>query len=198
MLKVKVEGIKNLQKVLGAQSKKQKKALETAIKVEAYRHLVPELKNRLEKGAPSPTSKFKQLSFLARGLKILTNSRFRKDRRLIRLKPFVRYHTTIAPFAVKVGFVGPKVPEYIKDWAELQQKGFERPISEKLRRYIIRQGARRGKIEGGKTPFFLKKTTKIFKTPSSPIIEPFWNDVKKESARNIAKNFARKMRGERI
>ena len=90
------------------------------------------------------------------------------------------------------------MPQRIKDLVELHQEGFTRRITERQRRYIVAQGDRRGTIEGGRTPFFLRRTTKVFRTPARPIIGPFWLDVRDETIETIRKSFRRKMRGERI
>ena len=47
--------------------------------------------------------------------------------------------------------------------------------------------------------FFLKKMTgRRIHLPKRPAIDPFWKSSADDARRNIAKNFRRKMRGERI
>jgi hypothetical protein len=197
IIKMTTRGFSNLERALKAESRRGKNALELAMRIEGFR-LRKELKERLKKGESAPGIKLKSLTFLARGLGIQTSRRLRKDRPLTRFGAFVRYDVKKSPYEVHVGFVGSRVPKYIKQWVRLHAQGFNRPISKRFRKYIIAQGARRGKTEGGRNPYFLKKGTTRFKTPARPIVDPFWDAERNDALRNISRNFRKKMRGERI
>jgi hypothetical protein len=89
-----------------------------------------------------------------------------------------------------------------KSWKRIAQKaqeGATTPFTEDRRRAILSMGMslrKRGMPEA--KYFFLRPSTKAFKTPPRPIIEPFWRAHEAETARNVLINFERKMRGERI
>jgi len=91
-----------------------------------------------------------------------------------------------------------------RNLALMHQKGFSREISARQRWWFIRRGSDLIKHSGvdrediTQTPFFLKKTTKTFRTPARPIITPFWQAHQTAARANIRKNFKRKMAGERI
>jgi hypothetical protein len=197
LIKITTHGFANLDRVVNAEGKRQRKALELAIRRKGYR-LRRELQDRIRKGEPAPGHELKPLTFLARGLGIQTSRRVRKNWPLVRFAAFVRYEIEKMPFQMRIGFTGPRVSKKIKDLVVKHEKGFTRAISQALRRYIIAEGVRRGKIEGGRMPYFLKKSTRVFRTPSRPIIGPFWEDVKKDVFLDIRQDFRRKMRGERI
>lgn len=197
MISATIEGANTLYRDLKAEFKSSNKNLELAMRIEGYR-LMREMKNRLGEGAPRRGIRLKRLTFLARGLGIRTSRRLRKDRPLVRFVAFVRYHVEHNPFRVHIGFRHPKVPRYIQDWVALHERGFSTRISKRMRRYIISEGARRGKMDGGRTPFFLRKSTKTFRTPSRPIVGPFWFDQRDDAISNIRRNFRLKMAGKRI
>jgi len=143
---------------------------------------------------------------------------------LHRLAFGVRYHVQRQkPYTLAIGWVGPQTASEAtasrnstdnrlgrgilgkdvssKRWRSLaksHQDGFTREITPGLRKWIVRKGAGLGVVEGADTPFFLRKRTKTFHTPSRPIITPFWAAHRHESIRNIDMNFKRKMSGERI
>ncbi len=79
--------------------------------------------------------------------------------------------------------------------ASMHQDGFTRRITREQRRYLARRGAGLGIAEGEDTPFFLRKTTKFFKTPARPIINPFWRAHKAAAFRGIDKKFKTKLKG---
>lgn len=197
MINVTLKGAKKLARILNVESKRQEKALHTAIRVEAFR-LRKELVGEIKKGAPGG-KRFKSLTFLARGLGQRSGRRFRPDRPLSRLAAGIGYKVIEGRnYEVQVGFVGGRFSKMYRRYAKLLQEGFTRHIGPRLRRLIIAEGARRGKIEGGRTPFFLKKSTRRFKTPARPIMEPFWARHRREVLPNIRRNFKRKLAGKRI
>lgn len=191
------------------------KSQNTAIRVEGYR-LKKLLQRQIRQGAPGGKS-FVPLSYIARRL----HGRRPNRKPLERLALGVRYHVVHNPFAMAIGWVGPQTGfdatlmrekdpfgrgisrDHVssKSWRRLawfHQRGFEREITPFQRYHIIYRGGKLGKIEGGSTPFFLKKQTKSFKTPARKIIEPFWQSERGSVYRNIKRNFRLKLKGKRI
>ena len=102
--------------------------------------------------------------------------------------------------------------------ARIHQEGFTRVISDAQRRLFARMGARllgwrKGKSntkayaghmsnyragDYGGMPFFLKKSTTVFRTPARPIIQPFWHKHRTSIRKSIMTNFRQKMNGVRI
>ena len=175
-----------------------KKAGETATRVEAYR-LSGILKKEIKVGAPGGRS-FKPLSTIGR-----TTGRPKNRTPLKRLAVPVRYNVVkdSSGTTFEVGFVDSRSGPLSQSWkriAERQQAGGMASLSTPKRRilgmFLAEKG---GKARGGtKRYFFLKKSTRRFYLPARPIIDPFWDAHESEAGRNIAENFRRKMRGERI
>ncbi|MCP3943224.1 MAG: hypothetical protein GY710_17290 [Desulfobacteraceae bacterium] len=144
---------------------------------------------------------------------------------LARLAQGVRYQVSKqSPFELTVGWVGPDTITRARDfrnpdlgnifgrgilekditskkWRRLalaHQTGFTRIITPSQRRFIVGRGGELGKIEDGDTPFFLKKSTRQFKTPARPILVPFWAKYKGRSRINIDQNFRTKLAGRKI
>jgi hypothetical protein len=91
----------------------------------------------------------------------------------------------------------------IRYLATIHQQGFESEIPPNLRKRIIRRGGKLWRydpeaFEGGDKPFFLKRSTRVFKTPARPIIDPFWQRHQRDLRSQITRNFKKKMAGERI
>ena len=187
-----IRGLSNLERTLKKENRRQNTALKVAIRVEGYR-LMRLLKEQIRKGAPGGR-RFEPLSFIAR-------KRMHRGRNtpLRRLAVTVRYHVLDwDPFTLAVGWTGPRVSQSMKAISKLLQTGFTRGMSTATRKQIIRTGAEMSKRAKGRRYHFLKKTTKRFKTPARPILEPFWIEQRRPAADNIRDNFRRKMRGERI
>jgi len=192
MIKAQVKGFKHLQRNLKAESKRQKKALDTAVRVEGFR-LSKLLKKEIRSGSPGGR-KFAPLSFIAR-------KRMHRGRNapLRRLAIALRYHILKRdPLQIEVGWAGPRVSKRWKFLAQALQEGFTGTMSEATRESLAETGARLGKRSKNRRYFFLKKSTRRFKTPARPIMEPFWRAYRDDARRNITSNFRRKMRGERI
>lgn len=189
MLNVSIKGIKRLERTLKVEGRRQKKAMDTAVKVEAFR-LMRLLKSEIRKGAPGGRQ-FSPLSHILR--------RRGRNSPLRRLAIAVRYYVAERdPLSIHVGWVGPRVSSRWKYIAKVQQAGFVTDISEAMRAHIIRSGARLGKRSKMRRFHFLRRSTKQFKTPARPIMVPFWAAHRSEARRRISRNFQRKMRGERI
>jgi len=110
----------------------------------------------------------------------------------------IRYHISRKdPIEMEIGWVGPSTSMRWRALAKMHQEGFERPVTDRQRRYFARRGHEIKRARYRRV-FFLRKLTRTFRTPARPILEPFWRAHRNEAARNIAKNFRRKMRGEYI
>lgn len=183
-----------------------KTAYATAVKVEGYR-LMRLLRSEIKAGAPGGKS-FDRLSFIGRRMKLKVRGagtwvRQSPDRNaLSQLATAVRYSIKNNPFSMTVGFVNPPGSNHISNaWRRLakdQQSGFTRGVTKKQRTAFARRGGELGTVDGGDTPFFLRKTTISMTTPSRPIIAPFWQAHQRAAAANIRDNFKRKLAGERI
>jgi len=195
-----LKGLKSTRNRLKSRQQASKKAMTTAARVEAFR-MKNKLQRQLRQGSPGGRT-LHPLSYIARRLSRKSGSPNRKP--LSKLAFAVRYAVDYSKdFSVKVGFVQPNYGKHTlsDSWRRIiknLQEGFDRPISEKQRRFIVSRGEELGHIEGGTTPFFLRKTTQRFKTPRRKIVQPFWRGEQREALRNIRSNYRRKMRGERI
>jgi len=189
MIDLTIQGFDALEKKLKAEAAAEQKALETAIRVEGYR-LMRTLKAEIRRGAPGGKP-FAPKSVISRRV-----GRGRKP--LSRLALGVRYQVTRKPFEVRVGWTGPKVSKSWKRLAERHQRGFETEVTPKMRRRFRKAGEALPRRSQHRKYFFLRKTTRKFRTPARPIIKPFWAAHRNEAWRNIKKNYRRKMAGERI
>ena len=202
-----MKGGKKVADWLEKQEAAAKKAHQTAVKVEGYR-LMALLRTEIKKGAPGGRQ-FPDLSFIALRMQRKVRGsgawiRQSPNREpLARLATAVRYAVTKFPFSMTVGFVQPlgRANQISNTWrriAKAQQSGFSRRITQKQREAFARRGGELGSVEGGNTPFFIKKSTKTMTTPARPIISPFWQAHKNAARINIRNNFRSKMAGERI
>lgn len=205
MLDVTIRGINKLKRDLKAESRRQNKAMVTAIKVEAFR-LRNEMKKEIRKGAPGG-QKFAPLSYLARywSDKPGMRTRMRPNRPLAALARAVHYHVKDGnPLDVRVGFTGPRLSKTWKRIARMHQEGFVHQMDQGKysadfkRAFLARTGGKLGRRSKTRKYLFIKKSTKTFHTPERPIVEPFWESRRTEALVNIRNNFRRKMRGERI
>jgi hypothetical protein len=195
MLKATLKGAKQLKKALKAQSKRQRKALETAIKVEGYR-LRRELKKEIRSGSPGG-KKFEPLTFLARRKR--GSKRFKPNKPLSRLALPIMYHVKSKdPFKMAIGWTGPRVSNSWKKIAERQQEGFAAPVTDPQESFFRHRGAEISRRSRNRRYFFLKDSTRQLDIPAREIIDPFYDAHHMESWVNIRKNFKRKLRGERI
>jgi len=184
-----------------------KKAGETAAKVEGFR-LMKLLKAEIREGAPGG-QKFSPLTEMAK----IYSYGSRNRTPLKRLSIPVRYRVsrTSDEFAFSLGYMAQDIAGSVKSsnrisksWArilQLHQEGGTIPIDQDLRRALLIEGARlqkRKNTRGAANVFFLKKSTMSFRIPRREIVDPFWRAHEGEAARNINRNFERKMAGERI
>ena len=185
-----VRGLSNLERTVTAENRRQKKALDTAVRVEGFR-LMRLLKKEIRQGAPGGR-KFAPLSYIAR-------RRMHRGRNspLRRLAVAVRYHVADRqPLQVEIGWTGPKVSKRWKYLARVLQEGFEHGMAAVTRAAIIQAGSRMTKRTKARRYHFIRQSTRRFTTPARPIMEPFWDAHEDDARRNITKNFRRKMKGE--
>jgi len=168
------------------------KALDDAVKVTAFNAknlLQKEIKRGIVGG-----QRVKELSHIAKRL----GGRSATRSPLAGATAGVKYSVRKAnPFTMAVGFIPEKSGGWV-NMAEKHQKGFDREITPGLRKIIINRGGKLGTVEGGSSPFFLKRSTKRFKTPARPLVSPFWEHHHAQFERDIIKNFKAKLAGERI
>ena len=212
MLKMFFKMGEGLEKWGDAKSKQLKKAMSTALKREGYL-LAKELKKEIRKGV-SP-----ELSTIARYGK--GKVRLRKPFTRLRstskggggLIP-IRYNPVMdgKKLQVEIGMVDTRQEKISKSWKYIfqrQQEGFSETITQRRRRYFAAIGGgiatktKTGRNVSAKKleergHFFLRKSTKTFKTPGRPVIDPFWQKWERQSMQRLSNNFHKKMAGERI
>ena len=194
MLQLKTSGFEYLKKTLKTESKRQEKAMNTAVKVEGFR-LMRLLKKQIQAGAPGG-QKFHPLTFLSRAW---GSKRLRPNKPLRRLAIAVRYHVREkSPLEMHIGWVGPRTSKSWKRIAKLHQEGFESSVSDRRRAFFASRGYGMSKRGMARRYMFLRKSTTRFKTPARPILDPFWRAEKDRTWRNIQKNYRQKMKGEII
>jgi hypothetical protein len=190
---------------MGAETKKQKKALETAIKVEGFRQL-RKLREDIRHGRPGGKPYEKELSEIARRTK---SGRLRKVQvPLYRLARLLRYNVEYknGSLGFRFGFVSSRSKSLSTSWKKLILKHHEgvdvlyTGSRTELGRRMARIGA---KLEKKGDPdarfFFLRRSAgRRIDIPERPAIDMYWDSHDDEAKRNIAANFRRKMRGERI
>ena len=191
MISATVKGAATLKRDIKKEEKRARKALNLAVRVEGFR-LMRLLKKEIRDQAPGG-QKFAPLSVIAR-------RRMHRGRNqpLRRLALGVRYHVPKwDPVVMRIGWVGPRVSRRWKVLAEMLQAGFDTRVTGGVRKYLARYGTEM-RSKKDRPYFYLKKTTRILKTPARPIIDPFWRRYEKESRFNIQYNFRKKMAGKRI
>lgn len=182
---------------LAKDAERARKASITAAKVEGYR-LSKEMKAEIRSGSPGGSA-MSPLSVIRTGK--LTGGR----KPLSRLAITPRYATINQSGESKtmVGFLSTKLSKKWIQIANMHQDGFftsaDAPtrVGSTYRKMFARIG---GLIKNKAVAryYFLKKETKVIKTPARLVIVPFWRQHRTEAAININANFERKMRGERI
>lgn len=169
-------------------AKKENNYLFTAMRVTGFR-LRKVLQNEIRAGAPGG-QQFAPLREITFGN--------RRKVPLNRLAVAVRYWTKRNPDEVHVGFSGARLSKSWKRIAKIQQEGFTRQVDKEKRLFTVRRGAKMGKRSKYRKFYFLRKSTKRFKTPARPIIAPFWRKHQNTAWRMIRTNYRRKIEGRRI
>ena len=186
------------QRVLDADNKFKTKAAQTAGKVEGFR-LSKELKAEIREGAPGG-KRLDPLSEIA----LYFSGRKRNRKPLSKLAAPVAYNAKAEgnKYRIAIGYLtegARKSSKSIQSLVERHAQGFSQSATEQARSYLRRIGGKFKKRRPGVAKyFFLLPKTAQLKTPARPIIEPFWRAHKHEIMTNIALNFKRKMKGERI
>jgi len=199
---VTVKGVEKLRADLKAENKRQKKALETAIKVEAFRQL-RELREQIKKGVPGGHPYAAQLSEIARRTKA---GRLRKNQvPLYRLARLLRYHIGYdgGKLNISFGFVQRRLGTSWKKLILKHTQGTDVLYSgsrQALGRRLARIGGRLKKQNDPDAKYFFlrRRTGNRIRLPKRPMIDPFWKANEDDARRNIAKNFRRKLAGQRI
>lgn len=205
MLKMTVRGVKNLHRDLGIETKRQKKALNVALKVEGFR-LLRQLRDDIKQGKPGGHPYPAELSKLAGRTK---TGRLRKNQMpLYRVARMLRYNAEYKNGDVKFSFGFTKsrfrpVSSTYKKMLIKHQEGLDvlyRGSRTDLGRRFARIG---GKLKKKGDPdakfFFLRKTTgRKIDLPRRPIVDPFWDANRSEAITNIRRNFRLKLQGKRI
>lgn len=226
LFKAAFTGLRDLNRDLGRWNERIGKAARAAVRVEGFR-LSRTLKAEIREGAPGGR-RFSPLTEIAKRAK----AGFIRGERDIRLHgganvdraPLRRLAAAAGydarkiggRFRLSIGFVRRGLSRSWTRIAALHQQGETIPVTEELRRGLIRTGARlkrKGRTlgrAGGRSGawsassdgayrfFFLRKSTRRFKVPARPVIDPFWERHGREVLQNIERNFRRKLRGERI
>ncbi len=205
MIKITVTGIRNLHKALEVEGDRQKKALQTAIKVEGYR-LLRQFREEIKKGVPGGHPYAHELSVIARR----TQRGLPKKNQipLYRLARLLRYNVAFVDgdMQLSFGFVSNRKNKMSGSWKALlikHQEGvstlYQGSRTELGRRFARIGGKLKKKDDPDAKYFFLRRTTgRNIKLPERPMTEPFWLSNQVEARNNITRNFKRKMKGKRI
>lgn len=212
MISLIVNGIERLPAALAAESKRQVRAMEIAIRVEGFR-LRKLMKADIRSGAPGGR-RMARLSMIRRvGRASVKTGRLAADQPLATLAKTVGYRVTRNPFQMAVGFVESAASSVTwRRLAKMHQEGFDTSAdaimpgmrSMTVRQYLTRQGSKVNFALYGRRKalrrnvFFLRKSTHTLKTPARPIIDPFWAAHRREVMANIRRNFRLKLQGKRI
>jgi hypothetical protein len=196
MIQITATSPKQLEKKIDQVEAGLRKAQLNAIKVEGF-SLRETLRQAIIMGKPGPGQRLQDLSMIARTLRRRTGVRAQSPLRM--LAAGVTYTVDEAAMTMRVGFTRRSAAWVIRA-AEMQQKGFTRPVTPELRLYMLRRGAQRsfsrswrGRRAGN--PLFLRRTTTRLTTPARPIVAPFWAHEKESSAVRIRRNFRLISRG---
>ena len=214
MLKMTAVGINKLDRDIKRETRRQRKAHLTAIKVEGFR-LRRLLKKEIQAGAPggrrlAPLSMMRRIQ---RG-SLTKSRRLAADKPLASLSKTVGYKVDYRPaFKVAVGFVESRASSVTwRRLAKMHQEGFAASVDAP---YFNNQSTTTGQFLRGvgsrvdhklfgkkksrrRNVFFLRRSTRRLKTPARPIIDPFWRAHHDDAVRHIRRNFRLKLQGKRI
>ena len=210
MLKMTVRGIEKLRKDLAIEGERNRKALDTAIKVEGYKRL-RELRDDIKAGR-SGGAAFAALSEIAKRTK---TGRMKKNPvPLYRIARMLRYNvryttglTGIGGISFSFGFISHgrrPIQSTYKQMLIKHDEGIDVLYSKDGRTALGRRLARiGGKLKKKGDPdakyFFLRKTTgRRIKLPSRQLTEPYWSANRESALASIRRNFRLKMQGKRI
>lgn len=205
MLTMTIKGVRQLNRDLGAETKRQKKALNTALRVEGYRRL-RELRDEIRAGRPGGHPYAAALSKLAGRTKA---GRLRKNQApLYRIARMLRYDIVYknGDLSFSFGFMDRgrrPISSTYKQMLQKHQEGIDvlyRGSRAELGIRFARIGAKlKKKGDPDARYFFLRKTTgRKIDLPKRPVVNPFWEEKRGDAIASIRRNFRRKLMGEFI
>lgn len=193
-----LEGLEDTRQRLAAQEAAEKKAFNSAVKLEAYR-LMTLLKAEIAAGDPGG-EQFEPLTIIAQRTSAIRH----QNRPLSTLARAIGYRVSNQdPFTCEIGFVDKPSIALSKSWqriAEQVQSGQTFPVTDRLRQLFVRYGGTGGgyawgRNQKGQQAYALKKDTTELDLPARPIISPFWRAHENEVIPNIEKNYEMKRAG---
>ena len=202
--------IKNGERVarsIREQKKKERRAFEIAVRVEAFRQL-RQLRDDIRHGRPGGTPY--AASMLSKLAGYTKGGRFRKNQiPLYRLARLVRYNVENAGsenMKISFGFVSTNTSRLSHSYKQLllrHQEGtdvlYAGSRTELGRRFARIGGRLKKRGEPDAKYFFLKKTTgRRIDLPERDIIDTYWKSNKISAMKQIRKNYRLKLRGHRI
>lgn len=214
MLSTTLIGVKEVTRHIKASREEEARALNLAIRVEGFR-LMKAMKAEIRRGAPGGR-RLKPLSEIGRRSKAgylrgerdvrLFGARRLNRAPLERLASLVRYAYVPQDQAIHVGFLrhGPQLGRrgLSGSWVRIiysHEVGGTFRLSAKRRRSFARHGGQlKKRRDSAFRYFFLRKSTRTFKLPARPIVDPFWRARHESAWRNIRRNYRRKLAGHRI
>jgi len=196
-MEAKAEGVDQLLKIILVESAASRKALKNAIRTEGFslRHTMSQA---IRMGVAAPGHRLRDLSMIARTIN--RKSGVRQHKPLLRLASGITYLVDDQGMTMRVGFTK-RSPRWVVRAAARQQEGFTRPVTERMRRYMAARGSERRTRRTWKSrrtgnPLMLRKTTTRFTVPPRPIVQPFWDWQRPQTATRIRNNFRMIMRGQ--
>jgi hypothetical protein len=202
--KAEIKGIQNLHRALAAETARQRKAVNNAVRIEGFR-LRGLLKKELASGKPGGQQliPLREIGTVQTGemrnIRRPASGRRPKTRPLANLRHGIFYD--IKPghdFQIAVGWVGSQSSTTMKRLATIHQEGFKGGMKDNVRRFLAKEGVALPEKSRKRKYYFIRKETKTFVTPARPIMVPFWAKYRAISWNNIRNNYARKLRGEYI
>lgn len=205
MITTQIKGIKKLHQSLKAESKRQKKALEIAIRVEAFKRM-RQLRDQIKKGIPGNHPYKSQLSEIARRTK--TGREKKNQIPLYKLSRLIRYQVEykFGRPVFSFGFVSGRAGRLSSSWKKLllaHEEGtdvlYTGSRTELGRRFARIGGRLKKKGDPDARFFFLRRMTgRRIGIPQRAMIDPFWDAYGDDMWHNIRNDYRRKLKGERI
>jgi hypothetical protein len=206
-LNMTTRGLNKLYRDLGAYTKRERKALNTAIKVEGFRRL-RQLREDIKAGHPGGKPYAAELSKIAGRTK---TGRLRKNQApLYRLARLLRYRVEYRNGDLQFAFgflsrgrggLGGRYKGLIKKHQEgidVLYSGSRRDLGRRLARI---GGKLKKKGDPDAKYFFLRKSTRrrgSIPLPARPMVEPYEKSHQADIIRSIRRNFLLKLGGQRI
>jgi hypothetical protein len=189
-LKATVKGIRTVSRRIENARKKNRRAMESALKRTGFLMKV-QMSKDLRKGIAGST-KLKELRII---------SRLRKRPPLRRFAALTRYRADQRPFRVTVGFLRRgkfSLSEKYQEILKKQFEGFTERVTLETQQIFTHWGMQKSKRSRVRMFYFLKDTTTEFEVPERPFIDLFWRSNRERTKRELTKRYLAKMRGQRI